>query len=52
VAGAAPCPSAPLPAAPIAPAQIFSFFCIAMAQCREMQRLPLEFTKFMDGREL
>jgi hypothetical protein len=23
-----------------------------MAQCREIQRLPLNFTKFMDGREL
>jgi hypothetical protein len=23
-----------------------------MAQCREIQRLPLDFTKFMDGREL
>jgi hypothetical protein len=25
---------------------------MAMAQCREIQRLPLNFTKFMDGREL
>jgi hypothetical protein len=23
-----------------------------MVQCREIQRLPLDFTKFMDGREL
>jgi hypothetical protein len=23
-----------------------------MAQCREIQRMPLNFTKFMDGREL
>jgi hypothetical protein len=23
-----------------------------MAQCREIQRLPLNFTRFMDGREL
>jgi hypothetical protein len=23
-----------------------------MAQCREIQRLPPNFTKFMDGREL
>jgi hypothetical protein len=23
-----------------------------MAQCREIQRLPLNFTNFMDGREL
>jgi hypothetical protein len=52
VSGAAPGPAAPPPAAPAAPAQIFSFFCIAMAQCREIQRLPLNFTKFMDGREL
>jgi hypothetical protein len=52
VTGAAPAPSAPTPAAPTAPPRIFSFFCIAMAQCREIQRLPLIFTKFMDGREL
>jgi hypothetical protein len=39
-------------AAPAAPPRIFSFFCIAMAQCHEIQRLPLNFTKFMDGREL
>jgi hypothetical protein len=55
VTGAAPDPAAPPPAAPAAPAappQVFSFFCIAMAQCREIQRLPLNFTKFMDGREL
>jgi hypothetical protein len=50
--GAALGPSAPPPAAPAAPPRIFSFFCIAMAQCREIQRLPLNFTKFMDGREL
>jgi hypothetical protein len=49
VTGAAPGPSAPPPA--VLP-KIFSFFCIAMAQCREIQRLPLNFTKFMDGREL
>jgi hypothetical protein len=48
--GSVPPPAAP--AAPTAPSQIFSFFCIAMAQCREMQRLPLNFTNFMDGREL
>jgi hypothetical protein len=41
-------PPSASPAAPI----IFSFFCIANAQCREIQRLPLNFTKFMDGREL
>jgi hypothetical protein len=49
VTGAAPGPSAPPPAAL---PRIFSFFCIAMAQCREIQRLQLNFTKFMDGREL
>jgi hypothetical protein len=32
--------------------KIYSFFCIAGAQCREIQRVPLKFTKFMDGREL
>jgi hypothetical protein len=32
--------------------RIYSFFCICNAQCREIQRLPLKFTKFMDGREL
>jgi hypothetical protein len=55
VTGAAPGPAAPppaVPAIPDAPPQVFSFFCIAMAQCREIQHLPLNFTKFMDGREL
>jgi hypothetical protein len=55
VTGAAPGPAAPPPAAPTIPAappQVFSFFCIAMAQCREIQCLPLNFTNFMDGREL
>jgi hypothetical protein len=55
VTGAAPGAVAPPPAAPAIPAappQVFSFFCIAMAQCREIQCLPLNFTKFMDGREL
>jgi hypothetical protein len=51
VIGAAPSPSAP-PAAPATIPKIFSFFCIAMAQCREIQRLPLSFTNFMDGHEL
>jgi hypothetical protein len=50
VTGAAPPPAAPF--VPAVPPQIFSFFCIAMAQCREIQRLPLNFTNFMDGREL
>jgi hypothetical protein len=34
------------------PPKIYSFFCIADGQCREIQRVPLKFTKFMDGREL
>jgi hypothetical protein len=32
--------------------RIDSFFCICNAQCRKIHRLPLKFTKFMDGREL
>jgi hypothetical protein len=32
--------------------RIYSFFCIASTQCHEIQRLPLKFTQFMDGREL
>jgi hypothetical protein len=52
VTGTAPGPAAPPPAAPAAPPQVFSFFCIVMAQCCEIQRLPLSFMKFMDGREL
>jgi hypothetical protein len=38
VTGAAPGPSAPPPAAaaPAALPRIFSFFCISMAQCREI----------------
>jgi hypothetical protein len=52
VTGAAPGPIAPPPAAPAAPPQIFSFLCIAMAHFREIQRLPLSFTNFMDGRKL
>jgi hypothetical protein len=52
VTGVAAGPSAPPPATSSASPRIFSFFCIAMAQCREIQRLPLNFTKFMDGREL
>jgi hypothetical protein len=50
LAPAAPGPSAP-PANASSP-RIYSFFCIASAQCREIQRLPLKFTQFMDGREL
>jgi hypothetical protein len=34
------------------PPRVFSFFCITSAQYREIQWLPLKFTKFMDGREL
>jgi hypothetical protein len=52
VTGAAPGPSAPPPVASPASPRIFSFFCITNAQCHEIQRLPLNFTKFMDGREL
>jgi hypothetical protein len=53
VSPAAPGPSIPphsasLPASP----RIYSFFCIAGAQCRKLQRVPLKFTNFMDGREL
>jgi hypothetical protein len=43
---------APCNASPPPPPKIYSFFCIAGAQCREQQRIPLKFTKFMDGREL
>jgi hypothetical protein len=52
---AAPGPSAPPRNAsppPPPPPKIYSFFCIAGAQCREIQRVPLKFTNFMDGREL
>jgi hypothetical protein len=34
------------------PINVFSFFAIAGAQCREQQRVPLKFTQFMDRREL
>jgi hypothetical protein len=49
---AAPDPSTP--SASVSPplARLFSFFCIAGPQCREIQCLPLKFTNFMDGREL
>jgi hypothetical protein len=52
VSSAAPGPSAPSANASPSPPRIYSFFCIAGAQCHEIQRLPLKFTKFMDGREL
>jgi hypothetical protein len=52
VPSAAPGPSAPSPDASYSSPQMYSFFCICNTQCREIQRLPLKFTKFMDGREL
>jgi hypothetical protein len=53
VSAAAPGPSAaPRDASPPPPPKIYSFLCIADAQCREIKRVPLKFTKFMDGREL
>jgi hypothetical protein len=52
VPSAAPGPSAPSANASPSPPRIYSFFCIANAQCHEIQRLPLKFTKFMDGQEL
>jgi hypothetical protein len=52
ITSVAPGPSAPPPGASSVSPRIFSFFCIANAQCHEIQRLPLNFTKFMDGREL
>jgi hypothetical protein len=53
VSAAAPGPSAPpLNASPPPPPKIYSFFCIAGAQCREIQWVPLKFTNFMDGWEL
>jgi hypothetical protein len=36
----------------ITPPKIYSFFCIAGAQCREIQRVPLKFINFMDWQEL
>jgi hypothetical protein len=50
VTSAAPSPIAPSTNA--SSPRIYSFFCIASVQCREIQRLPLKFTQFMDGREL
>jgi hypothetical protein len=49
---AAPGPSTPSASTSPPPPRLFSFFCIASPQCREIQRLPLKFTNFMDGREL
>jgi hypothetical protein len=46
-------PSAPpRNASPPSSPKIYSFFCIAGAQCRKIQRVPLKFSKFMDGQEL
>jgi hypothetical protein len=42
----------PRNASPPSSLKIYSFFCIVGAQYREIQRVPLKFTKFMDGREL
>jgi hypothetical protein len=52
VSSAAPGPSAPPHNAPPPLPRVYSFFCIAGAQCCGIQRVPLKFTKFMDGREL
>jgi hypothetical protein len=52
VPSATPGSSAPSPDASPSSPRIYSFFCIYNAQCRKIQRLPLKFTKFMDGREL
>jgi hypothetical protein len=53
ISAAAPGPSAPPHnASPPPSPKIYSFFCIVGAQCHEIQRVPLKFNKFMDGREL
>jgi hypothetical protein len=52
VSFAAPGSSAPPHNASPPPPRVYSFFCIAGAHCCEIQRVPLKFTKFMDGREL
>jgi hypothetical protein len=50
---AAPGPSTPPRNASAPPSpKVYSFFCIIDAQCREIQRVPLKFIEFMDGREL
>jgi hypothetical protein len=49
---ATPGSSVPSPDASSSSPRIYSFFCIYNTQCRKIQRLPLKFTKFMDGREL
>jgi hypothetical protein len=46
-------PSAlPCNASPPSSPRIYSLFCIAGAQCHEIQWVLLKFTNFMDGREL
>jgi hypothetical protein len=52
VQSAARGPSAPSPDASSSSLRIYSFFCICNAQCREIQRLPQKFTKFINGQEL
>jgi hypothetical protein len=52
VPSATPGPSAPSANASSPAPRVYSFFYIVGAQCREIQCLPLKFTKFMDGREL
>jgi hypothetical protein len=52
VSVATPGPSAPPGNTSSPQPRIYSFFCIAGAQCREIQWLSLKFTQFMDGREL
>jgi hypothetical protein len=53
VSTAAPGPIAPPHnTSPPPPPKIYSFFYITGAQCREIQRVPLKFTKFIDGQEL
>jgi hypothetical protein len=53
VSTAAPGPSAPPHNAfPPPSPRIYSFFYIVGTQCREIHRVPLKFTNFMDGREL
>jgi hypothetical protein len=44
--------AAPRNAPPPSSSNIFSLFAFAGVQCREQQRVPLKFTKFMDGQEL
>jgi hypothetical protein len=39
-------------ASPPPPVNLFSFFAIVGAQCREQQHVPLKFTQFMDRHEL